>query len=119
MITTSEKRIRANASLRRIKLSICLAVAVMTCPPSRNVLGASRYSKGLEHNETKMLPSFCSQGYSLFSSSQHSHELALPQLHQITVAEYTSLHSLCRKLMSADPRPRAPLTAQQDECTTN
>ena len=30
-LTHSEKRIRARASLRRIKLSICLGVAVMTC----------------------------------------------------------------------------------------
>jgi len=30
LLTRSEKRIRASASLRRIKLSICLAVAVIT-----------------------------------------------------------------------------------------
>lgn len=30
-LTNSEKRIRARASLRRIKLSICLGVAVITC----------------------------------------------------------------------------------------
>ena len=31
LLTHSENRIRARASLRRIKLSICLGVAVITC----------------------------------------------------------------------------------------
>lgn len=31
LLTHSEKRIRARASLRRIRLSICLGVAVITC----------------------------------------------------------------------------------------
>lgn len=31
LLTVSENRIRARASLRRIKLSICLGVAVITC----------------------------------------------------------------------------------------